>query len=94
MSKSLQDNKRWLISQVELESWLDGISNARTLIAPRQVGGVILYQPVTKSEEITWAGPAKQFTSFWPPRIICQGYFLPRHRAHVHHPKNRTGNPS
>jgi sulfhydrogenase subunit beta (sulfur reductase) len=77
MSKSLQDNKRWLISQVELESWLDGISNARTLIAPHMVGGVILYQPVTKSEEITWEGPAKQSPPSGRPVLSVKDIFFP-----------------
>ncbi len=78
MSKSRQDNKqRWLISQLELESWLDGISNARTLIAPHQVGGVVVYHPVTKSEEIAWGDTAKQSPPSGRPIISVKEIFFP-----------------
>ena len=45
MGKPDPDNKHWLISQSELESWLDGIANARTLIAPRLEGGLCFIAP-------------------------------------------------
>ncbi len=54
MSSFVADNKRWLISQSNLEAWLDGIANARTLIAPYQEGGILLYRPVKTSDEIAW----------------------------------------
>jgi ferredoxin len=54
VSKPNPEKKRWLISQAELEAWLDGIANARTLIAPHKVSGILLYRPVTKSDEIAW----------------------------------------
>lgn len=54
MSESNADKKRWLISQPELEAWLDSIADARTLIAPCLVSGVVRYRPVAKSKEITW----------------------------------------
>jgi sulfhydrogenase subunit beta (sulfur reductase) len=43
---------RWLISHEELNNWLDSIASAFTLIAPRQVGSVLLYRRVTNSREI------------------------------------------
>jgi len=54
MSESNGDKKLWLISQAELKAWLDGIANARTLIAPRHIAGIMLYRPVSKSDEIAW----------------------------------------
>ncbi len=54
MKKTNVDEKSWLISQAELEAWLDSISNARTLIAPRQVSGTVLYRPVARIDEIAW----------------------------------------
>jgi len=56
VSKIKVDKKSWLISQSELETWLDGIADVRTLIAPRQVSGIMLYRPVAKSNEISWKG--------------------------------------
>ncbi len=44
--------QRWLISREELNGWLDRIAGSRTLLAPRQVGGVLLYRPVRNSSEI------------------------------------------
>jgi sulfhydrogenase subunit beta (sulfur reductase) len=54
MSETLIDKKQWLISQTELNAWLDGIAEARTLVAPRQVSKNILYRPVANSKEIAW----------------------------------------
>jgi sulfhydrogenase subunit beta (sulfur reductase) len=50
------ERKSWFISQEELEAWLDGIAAVRTLVAPRNVEGVILYHPVANSGEIAWGG--------------------------------------
>ena len=62
MSKPNSARKRWLISQAELETWLDGLAQAQTLIAPREISGVALYHPgpdMTKNLEwaelIAWA---------------------------------------
>jgi sulfhydrogenase subunit beta (sulfur reductase) len=78
MSKSTTDKKRWIISQTELESWLDGISNARTLIAPRQMGGIVLYRPVSKSDEIAWDGqPAQRSASSGRPVLSVKEIFFP-----------------
>jgi sulfhydrogenase subunit beta (sulfur reductase) len=45
-------HKCWLVTRPELNGWLDGIAERRTLIAPRDVSGVLLYRPVKKSQEI------------------------------------------
>jgi sulfhydrogenase subunit beta (sulfur reductase) len=62
--------QRWLISQEELNGWLDGLASARTLLAPRQVNGVLLYRQVMKSDEIA-RQPGKPVLSvkevFFPP---------------------------
>lgn len=46
--------KCWSISQQQLETWLEGIAAVRTLLAPCDVAGVMLYHPVKKSEEISF----------------------------------------
>jgi sulfhydrogenase subunit beta (sulfur reductase) len=62
--------QRWFISPQELENWLDKIAGSRTLIAPRQVGGVLLYQQMEKGAEIVFS-PGKPVLSvkeiFFPP---------------------------
>ncbi|KAF0107547.1 MAG: anaerobic sulfite reductase subunit A [Anaerolineaceae bacterium] len=45
----------WLISQAELEAWLDGMAAVRTLVALRDVAGVLLYRQVSSSGEIAWS---------------------------------------
>ena len=77
MSKPDSDKKRWLISQVELEAWLDGISNARTLIAPRQVSGLMLYRPVAKSNEIDWHGLIPGSVHAGRPVLSVKEIFFP-----------------
>ena len=70
MSKPNSARKRWLISQAELETWLDGLAQAQTLIAPREISGVALYHPVTKSDEIAggFTRPALSVKEvFFPP---------------------------
>lgn len=54
MGKSIAEKKRWLVSQTEINAWLDGIAEARKLIAPRQVSDIMLYRPIAKSDEIAW----------------------------------------
>jgi ferredoxin len=54
MSKTKPNQKRWLISQAELDAWLDGLAREQTLVAPRMVSGVVLYRPVAGSGEIAW----------------------------------------
>ena len=54
MGKTNTDGKSWLVSQAELEAWLDSISNARSLVAPRLVSGTVLYRPVNQIKEIAW----------------------------------------
>jgi sulfhydrogenase subunit beta (sulfur reductase) len=56
MSKSDTNNERWLVSQSELERWLDYISNGRELVAPRMVDGMLLYHQVAKGCEVAWQG--------------------------------------
>ena len=62
--------QRWLISPEELKDWLDGIANTRTLLAPRQVGGTLLYRQVKNYDEID-RQPGKPVLSikqvFFPP---------------------------
>lgn len=48
------NNTHWLISQQALEEWLDSLAEMRTIIAPREVDGVLLYRPVKTSQEIAW----------------------------------------
>jgi sulfhydrogenase subunit beta (sulfur reductase) len=77
VSKSNVDKKRWLISQVELETWLDGIANARTLIAPRQVSGIMLYRPVANSDEIAWHGKTSRVAYAGRPILSVKEIFFP-----------------
>jgi sulfhydrogenase subunit beta (sulfur reductase) len=69
MSKSKTTRKRRLISQTELDTWLDGLAQTQTLIAPRDISGVVLYRPVAKSGEI-----AKGFRR---PVLSVKEVFLP-----------------
>jgi ferredoxin len=67
---SLAGPKSWLISHQELETWLDGIAAVRTLLAPRDISGVLLYRPVTSSAEIVpvYTRPLVSTKSvFYPP---------------------------
>ncbi len=77
MSESTSDKKRWLISQTELESWLDGIASARVLIAPRQVSGIMLYRPVAKSDEIAWLRQAPGSALVSRPVLSVKEIFFP-----------------
>ena len=77
MSTSTIEKERWHISQAELEAWLDGISNARTLIAPRQVDGILLYRPVAKSDEIAWQGQTLGSTQAARPILSVKEIFFP-----------------
>jgi sulfhydrogenase subunit beta (sulfur reductase) len=61
---------RYLISQEKLEAWLDGLAQEQTLVAPRQVSGLVLYRPVANSAEIVFDAErpmlsVKEF--FFPP---------------------------
>jgi len=48
------NSKRWLITQKDLNGWLDSLAQTRTLFAPREISGVLLYRPVKNSSEIKW----------------------------------------
>ena len=48
----MSEPQRWLISPQELNGWLDSIASTRTLLAPCQIGGTLLYRQVMKSNEI------------------------------------------
>jgi len=75
------DGKSWLISQAELEAWLDSISNARTLIAPRQVSGTMLYRPVASIDEIAWyAGTPGSSPDNLPLLSVKEIFFPPTER--------------
>jgi sulfhydrogenase subunit beta (sulfur reductase) len=52
VSKATDLQTGWIITQAELNDWLDGIAARRTLIAPRDVSGVVLYRRVGTSQEI------------------------------------------
>jgi sulfhydrogenase subunit beta (sulfur reductase) len=77
VSISITAKERWLISQIELEAWLDGISNARTLIAPRQVAGILFYRPVAKSDEIAWYGKTTASDNTCRPILSVKEIFFP-----------------
>ena len=77
MSKFNADQKRWLISQAELEAWLDGISNARTLIAPRRVSGILLYRPVENSRAIAWHNQSSGSIHTERPVLSVKEFFFP-----------------
>lgn len=63
------EHQRWLISLEELNGWLDSIARTRLLFAPRQVGGMLLYRQVSKSDEI-----ARQAGR---PVLSVKEFFLP-----------------
>jgi len=61
---------RYLISQEQLEAWLDGLAKEQTLVAPRQVAGLVLYHRVADSSQIAFDAErpmlsVKEF--FFPP---------------------------
>ena len=62
-----------LILQAELDTWLDGLARTQTLIAPREVSGVVLYLPAAGSSEI-----AKGFSR--PVMSIKEVFFPPTER--------------
>jgi sulfhydrogenase subunit beta (sulfur reductase) len=66
-------DKTWLISQPALESWLDRLTKAHTLIAPRDVDGILLYRPVQNSRQVKWG-----FTR--PTLSVKEAYFPPTER--------------
>jgi sulfhydrogenase subunit beta (sulfur reductase) len=69
--------KHWFISQGELETWLDGISEARILIAPRSISGIILYRTVTTSADIAWQKQSSNFTLSGRPVLSIKEIFFP-----------------
>jgi sulfhydrogenase subunit beta (sulfur reductase) len=81
MTEPRLDKKQWLISQRELEAWLDGIAEARTLIAPSLVSRSILYRPVANSKEIAWQSRLpKETQPIRPILSIKEIYFPPTER--------------
>lgn len=44
-----------IATREDLAAWLDDLALQTTLIAPREVGGVLLYRPVKDSGEVVWA---------------------------------------
>jgi sulfhydrogenase subunit beta (sulfur reductase) len=79
--KPATDKKRWLISQTELNAWLDGIAEARNLLAPRQVSGIMLYRQVTTSGEIAWfEQPSRSALSGRPVLSVKEVFFPPTER--------------
>ena len=61
--------KTWLISQETLENWLDSLAKACSLIAPRDVDGILLYRPVKDSRQIKWG--------FTRPVLSAKEVFFP-----------------
>jgi len=53
-SQWTSNTKHWLISQDELNNWLDTLTQLRTLVAPRDISGVLLYKEVLNSSQIAW----------------------------------------
>ncbi len=43
-----------MISRETLANWLDDLAQEQTLIAPKDVAGVLLYHPVQNSAEVVW----------------------------------------
>lgn len=43
-----------VITREKLAAWLDGLAREKTLIAPCDVDGVLLYRPVKNSAEVVW----------------------------------------
>jgi sulfhydrogenase subunit beta (sulfur reductase) len=59
-----------VISREQLHEWLEAIARKATLIAPKQVAGVLLYQPVGDIGEIEWDYVRPQMSAkefFFPP---------------------------
>jgi len=83
MSKPDPNAKSRLISQTELDSWLDGLASKQTLIAPRDVSGVVLYRPVAGSGEILAGVPR-------PVMSVKELFFPPTERL-LRIQKTRTG---
>jgi sulfhydrogenase subunit beta (sulfur reductase) len=77
MSETSVDKKSWLISKPDLEVWLDGIANARTLIAPRDVSNLMLFRPVAKSDEIAWHRQEPGFAFANRPVLSVKEIFFP-----------------
>ncbi|MBM3152456.1 MAG: hypothetical protein FJZ96_09705 [Chloroflexi bacterium] len=47
-------NKRWAVTQEQLAGWLDSLAKVRTIIAPRDVSGVLLFRKVADSSQVAW----------------------------------------
>ena len=77
MSTPKTDKKHWLISQAELEGWLDGIANERKLFAPRLVTDILLYRQVAKSDEIAWYKQEPGSTQAKRPLLSIKEIFFP-----------------
>jgi sulfhydrogenase subunit beta (sulfur reductase) len=69
MSAPQTINKTWLISQEVLENWLDSLTKRHSLIAPRDVDGVLLYRPMENSRQIKW--------EFTRPVLSAKEVFFP-----------------
>jgi sulfhydrogenase subunit beta (sulfur reductase) len=58
------------IAHEDLARWLDGLARETRLIGPRNVAGVVLYQPLEEADEIAWgySRPALSIKeAFFPP---------------------------
>ena len=57
------------ITRAELDQWLDHLAEEKTLVAPKVVGGVMLYRPVRSSQEMAWP--------FQRPVLSIKEHFFP-----------------
>jgi len=70
ISSSSGLNELYSVSQENLADWLDRIQSSAKLIAHQEVGGILLYQPVSDSRQIAWTEARPTLSSkdaFFPP---------------------------
>ena len=72
-----------IFTRETLANWLDDLAQEQTLIAPKDISGVLLYQPVNDSTEVVW--------DYRPPGDVNQGNFLPCYRAATDYREKRAG---
>jgi len=58
-----------ILTRAQLIQWLNGLAQKQTLIAPKNVEGVLLYRPINQSTEIAWG--------FTRPLMSIKDVFLP-----------------
>jgi len=53
-SKTANTQQLAFLPSETVAEWLDGLAQTKTLVAPQDVAGVLLYMPVKSSREIAW----------------------------------------